>query len=112
MLNVSNPAPVLLVLMITFLFSACKSEQDKKRELGQQVVNDNCKICHAQGINGAPIIGNKKMWSKRLTQNDETLIQHATNGFGLMPPKGGKSHLTSDQIAAAVAYMRYRAEQP
>lgn len=112
MFTSTNAPTLVLAIIMCFFVTACQSEHDKKIELGQQVVKDNCKICHAQGINGAPIIGNKKMWSKRLAQSDEILIQHATNGFGLMPAKGGKSHLRSDQISAAVAYMRHRAETP
>ena len=72
---------------------------------GQLLVKENCKVCHAQGINGAPILGNKKNWAKRLPQGEEVLIKHAIEGFGLMPAKGGKVHLSDEQIAIAVIHM-------
>ena len=72
---------------------------------GAALYKANCKVCHAGGINGAPILGNIKMWGPRLGQGKETLVSHAINGFGLMPAKGGKTHLTDDQIATIVDYM-------
>mgnify|MGYP000008053747 CR=1 FL=1 len=106
-LSNTNTVKLLLIIIAAGLYG-CKSDSEKQQELGQQVVKDNCKICHAQGINGAPIIGNKKMWSGRIEQDEEVLVQHATEGFGLMPAKGGKEHLTETEIRAAVAYLKSR----
>ncbi len=72
---------------------------------GLIIVKNNCKVCHAQGINGAPIIGNKKMWGPRLDKGIEALANNAASGIGLMPAKGGKTDLTDEQIRQAVAYM-------
>lgn len=69
------------------------------------MVKTTCKACHASGLNGAPIIGNKKMWNKRLGQGEEVLVQHAAEGYGLMPAKGGNTELTDEQIKLAVRYM-------
>ncbi|CAA0121389.1 Cytochrome c-555 [BD1-7 clade bacterium] len=66
--------------------------------------NNNCKACHAGGINGAPILGNKKMWQPRLSRDETTLIAHANNGFGLMPAKGGSS-LSDAHVADIVRMM-------
>ncbi|WP_461516847.1 c-type cytochrome [Porticoccus sp.] len=71
---------------------------------GAALAKKNCFACHKPGLNGAPIIGNIKMWGPRLAQGEETLVQHAINGFGLMPPKGG-STLSDEQMAQAVNYM-------
>ena len=76
---------------------------------GEQIFAGNCKVCHAQGINGAPIVGNKKMWQSRVAQGIPVLVQHAMNGYGLMPAKGGKQNLTEEQITEAVTYMVSRA---
>jgi cytochrome c5 len=62
-------------------------------------------VCHSQGINGAPILGNKKNWAPRAPQGIDVLIEHATNGYGLMPAKGGKTHLQEPDIRAAITYM-------
>lgn len=72
---------------------------------GEQVFTQNCKVCHAQGINGAPIFGNKKMWAPRVEKGIPALIQHAMNGFGLMPAKGGNESLTEEDITGAVTFM-------
>lgn len=75
-------------------------------EQGEKIVQENCFVCHAQGINGAPILGNKKMWDKRLPQGTDVLIEHAIQGYaGMMPPKGGNPDLSDDEVALAVKYM-------
>ena len=89
------------LLLMVILLAACSKEPD----VGEQVVNTVCVTCHAQAINGAPIIGNKKMWSKRLPKGEEQLIQHAIEGFELMPAKGGRTTLSDEEVAAAVRYM-------
>ena len=35
----------------------------------------------------------------RVDQGIPILVEHASNGFGLMPAKGGKTHLTEQEIA-------------
>lgn len=72
---------------------------------GEELVKKNCKVCHAQGINGAPIIGNAKMWEPRITKGVDELANNATNGFGLMPAKGGNTALTDEEIRLAVEFM-------
>ena len=81
------------------------SESEIQLEQGKEIVNANCKVCHAQGINGAPILGNKKMWSSRTPQGKDILIEHAMNGYGLMPAKGGNTELTQEEIDLAITYM-------
>lgn len=82
------------------LLVGCESHKE-----GEQLYVKNCKACHAQGINGAPILGNQKMWAKRVEQDKAVLVEHAVNGYGLMPAKGGASHLSDEQIEAVVGYM-------
>ncbi len=93
-----------IVVMSTYL-AACTSELDKQLELGADIYKNNCKVCHSQGINGAPVFGNKKNWAPRAPQGIDVLVEHATNGYGLMPPKGGKTHLQEPEIRAAITYM-------
>lgn len=97
------------VILVSSLFGCAEKEVepkvDPKLVEGEQIVKANCKVCHAQGINGAPVIGNTKMWAKRKQQPLETLVEHASNGFGLMPAKGGNTELTEEQITLAIQYM-------
>ncbi len=85
--------------------SSSSSEISFNRLGGAVIVKKNCKVCHAQGINGAPILGNKKMWAKRTPQGIDTLVDLAIQGYGLMPPKGGNQSLSKGEIHAAVEYM-------
>lgn len=91
-----------LASSVTFLASCADNSQLK---MGEEVFSGLCIACHAAGLNGAPIFGNAKMWGPRIEQGIPTLVEHATNGYGLMPAKGGNPDLTDEQIAAAVAYM-------
>ena len=102
-------------LKFTFVFSICLnlfacsgSDQQAQLLAGEEIVKKNCKVCHASGINGAPIIGNKKQWQPRLEKGKDALVTNAINGVGLMPAKGGRSELTDEQIALAVDYYIYQ----
>lgn len=80
---------------------------------GKVIVDANCRVCHAQGINGAPVIGNRKMWAPRLLQGKETLIQHAIDGYNydMMPPRGGNPNLSDNDIRLAVTYLVSRVSE-
>lgn len=78
---------------------------------GEAIVKANCFVCHAQGINGAPIIGNHKMWGPRAGQGLDTLVSHAISGYGLMPAKGGNEELEEEDIRLAVGYMLSQLEK-
>ena len=75
---------------------------------GEAVYNKTCKMCHARGMAGAPKLGDAAEWKKRAAQGMDTLYTHAIKGFkgkGMMPPKGGNSKLSDDEVKAAVDYM-------
>jgi cytochrome c5 len=82
-----------------------KDTEDK----GKGVYDSACFICHTSGTAGAPRLGDKEAWAPRIAQGGNVLVSHAINGFqgsaGLMPPRGGRSDLTDEDIKAAVAYM-------
>lgn len=95
----------IFVTITVILFVTACSSKDPDLEKGAQIYNSVCKVCHAQGINGAPVYGNTKMWSKRTDKGLDALVQNASNGVGLMPAKGGRTELTDDDIRAAIKYM-------
>jgi len=76
---------------------------------GPQVYNQACLACHGAGIGGAPILGDKDAWAARIVPGVDVLIDHAIDGYtggaGYMPPKGGRTDLSDEEIAAAVQYM-------
>ena len=81
---------------------------------GKEVYDTACFVCHAMGIAGAPKLDDKAAWAPRIAQGMEILVSHAINGFqgnsGVMPPKGGRTDLSDDDVAQAVAYMVEQAQ--
>lgn len=106
--------PICVIAIASLGLLACsegKNESSKgsspsaqETHSGAALVKANCMACHKPGLNGAPIIGNAKMWGPRITQGEETLVQHAITGYGLMPARGGSS-LSDEEMAQAVNYM-------
>ncbi|HKK15743.1 MAG TPA: c-type cytochrome [Gammaproteobacteria bacterium] len=72
---------------------------------GRQIYYTYCAICHKQGMNAAPKYGNKALWIKRIEQGRETMYKHAIEGLRGMPPRGGFSSLTDEEVKAGVDYM-------
>lgn len=76
---------------------------------GKAVYDQACMACHAQGVAGAPKLGDTEAWADRIAQGEETLYDHSINGFqgdaGVMPPKGGFANLSDEEVKAAVDYM-------
>lgn len=69
---------------------------------GQRIYDGNCAGCHdggrgpQRGANG---------WKVRLKAGDETLYNHAIEGIGGMPARGGNEALSDEEVEAAVDYL-------
>jgi cytochrome c5 len=76
---------------------------------GPQVYNAACKACHGGGIAGSPKTGDAAAWGARIAQGMDTLNKNAIDGLqgsaGYMPPKGGRTDLSDEEIIAAVQYI-------
>ena len=76
---------------------------------GKAVYDGLCFTCHAQGIAGAPKMGDMAAWEARIEKGRDANITNVINGYtgstGVMPPKGGNPSLSDAEIAAAVDYM-------
>lgn len=72
---------------------------------GKGTYTTACFACHGTGAAGAPKLGDKAAWKKRIAQGTATLNDHAINGFKGMPAKGGNASLSDDAVKAAVKYM-------
>ena len=81
---------------------------------GQQVYQAACVACHDAGIAGAPKLGDKGQWAKRIAKGVDTLYASAVNGTqtsaGVMPAKGGNPTLSNAEVKAAVDYMVARSK--
>jgi cytochrome c5 len=73
--------------------------------LGEKVFTTTCLSCHGKGEYGSPRPDRATDWEERLKQDQDTLTRHAIHGHGRMPPKGGFSDLSDEEVEAAVAYV-------
>ncbi len=76
---------------------------------GKLVYQAGCVACHDAGIAGAPKLGDKGQWAKRIAKGLDTLYASAVNGVqgsaGAMPAKGGNPALSNAEVKAAVDYI-------
>lgn len=72
--------------------------------VGQSTYNKACMACHMTGAAGAPKL-EAAAWETRVAQGHDVLIDHALNGFKVMPPKGGNPTLSDEEVIAATAFM-------
>jgi len=83
----------------------------QENELGRSVYRATCSACHAPEnvMVSAPKLGDSRDWRRRASPDAaglERLTEHALNGIGAMPPKGGNPALSREQIQSAIEYMR------
>ena len=76
---------------------------------GEEIVKTVCAVCHQAGVAGAPKIGNKQDWAPRIKQGLNALVQSAIKGKGGMPPKGGNTALSDDEVTRAVVALANQA---
>ena len=72
---------------------------------GEQVVKQVCSGCHDSGKGGAPKIGDRAAWAKRVSGGLDAVTASAINGHAGMPARGGMANLTDPEMKAAVLYM-------
>ena len=71
----------------------------------EQLYTQACSSCHATGVLNAPKLGDNAGWEPRLAKGIDQLYASAINGIGTMPPKGGRSDISDDDIKKIVDYM-------
>jgi cytochrome c5/LysM repeat protein len=71
----------------------------------KEIYDTACMTCHTTGVLNAPKYGDKESWAKSLAKAEATLVSNAINSFNVMPPQGGHSDLSDDEIKRAVQYM-------
>ena len=84
--------------------------QDDRLAAGRSVWLGTCRACHLLGVAGAPAVTDARVWEARLEKGREALYRSALNGIRgedgkyRMPPRGGNSRLTDEQVQLAVDY--------
>ncbi len=72
---------------------------------GEQIVKQVCSGCHESGKGGAPRIGDRTAWIKRVSNGVDAVTASAIKGHAGMPARGGMADLTDPEMRAAVLYM-------
>ena len=72
---------------------------------GEETYQAVCAKCHAQGVAGAPQVGDKKVWGKLIKEGLVNLSADAYPGVRAMPARGGQIDLALPEFASAVVYM-------
>ncbi len=119
--SVKSLIVLLIGLTITPISGCSKSSQEKvadKKTLpetpeelvsAKDLYDANCGSCHDISRDGAPRLGFKRVWEKRIAQGKEVMVANAIEGIGLMPAKGENPDLTEGDISSIVDYIIYRA---
>jgi len=72
---------------------------------GRSTYEQACAPCHASGVGDAPILGENSAWAERIALGRDAMVNSSLSGKGVMPPKGGQTHLSDEDVIAAVDYM-------
>ncbi|CAD5203013.1 c-type cytochrome [Pseudomonas sp. FEN] len=71
----------------------------------EAVYNRVCGACHAGQLPMAPRKGDQVAWKPRLAQGMETLVQHVTQGFKAMPPRGLCMDCSAEDYRSIIQWM-------
>ncbi|MEI7934556.1 MAG: c-type cytochrome [Chlorobiaceae bacterium] len=123
-ISISRKNIYLIVAGLLFL-GACSTESQSENETASKTVKEsalnlklaagktlyesNCASCHDSGSSGAPKLGNKAAWSGRMAEGKNIMIKKAIEGIdgkiGMMPPRGGNTSLTDEDVKTVILYM-------
>ena len=76
----------------------------------EQAYQQNCQVCHASGMAGAPKFGDAAAWATRMEKGMDAVVANAINGLNAMPPRGMCMTCSDDNIAALVEYISGHAQ--
>jgi Cytochrome c5 len=76
---------------------------------GKDVYLENCAVCHDQGVNGAPKIGDKKVWVPLIAQNMDVLIERTMHSDA-HPKQGACKLCSTGELIEAIKYMVSRSK--
>jgi cytochrome c5 len=96
------PAPVAVAAATAAPAAAAAAPTERT---GEQVVAATCGKCHQTGEHGAPKIGDRAEWVRRVKGGYPKVIQSALKGHAGMPARGGLADLSDAEVKNAVEYM-------
>ena len=114
MKNCKDPASVKIIsepAIATLQEEEKVAVVEQVAEGGEKVYQQACLMCHEAGVAGSPMTGDKAAWAPRIEQGRDKLVSNAIVGIGVMPPKGGQSQLSDEEVASAVDYLIQKVTQ-
>jgi cytochrome c5 len=109
--------PCVLAVALALTLAACgqtgQTGQDNSLQpdaespwlAGKQAYDEICAGCHEEGIDDAPRTGDREAWDGRSWLWSAVLFEHAKEGYGNMPAKGGDAALDEATVTKAAEYM-------
>jgi cytochrome c5 len=91
---------LLLVAGVVLFSYNAQATQDP-----EAVFNRSCAACHNGQLPMAPKKGDAAAWAPRLEKGMDTLVQHVTNGFNAMPPRGLCMDCSAEDYKAVIEWM-------
>ncbi len=83
-----------------------KAVVEVKKEVGKDVYEKHCIVCHRDGLAGAPKVQDDKDWKPRLAgRTIQDLVASSIKGLNAMPAKGTCIECTDKDLEAAIQYM-------
>lgn len=78
----------------------------KKKEVGKEIYEQHCIVCHKDGLASAPKFRNEHEWKPRLLGRTlDDLVASSIKGLNAMPSKGTCVTCSEDDLKAALIYM-------
>ncbi len=71
---------------------------------GKTVYEENCSVCHNQGKQGAPKLGDKAAWKPLIAKNLDVLVMNTLKGDA-HPKHAGCKHCSTDEVIEAIKYI-------
>jgi cytochrome c5 len=89
---------------------------DPHLQRGRNIWVGTCRDCHANPLSDAPQVKDRAAWNARIARGRGALVLSALNGRSGpnadMPPRGGNTALSDDDVRAAVDYILYLVSNP
>jgi len=82
-----------------------QQQTDSMWSSGKLAYENICAGCHEKGVDGAPQTGDREAWDDRSRLWAAVLSEHARQGYGAMPARGGMDTLSDADINKAAEYM-------
>ena len=104
-INTGEQAEVVLLPVAERVIEDIDMHESQVNEDGKVTYDQYCTLCHSNGVAGAPKFKDESDWQVRREEGIDVLMEHATQGYNMMPPMGTCSTCSQEQLKAAIEYM-------